>query len=177
MEIIIGFIIGLIFLIGIFIPYIFIPLGNYSRENYINESSHTPPQENIATALNAPVPIDTTNPVAGDMVILPNGVQVPKPVISGYEELCNTKKLNVTYYLTRNNSSLGIPSKQIVMEPGIAYDPIRQDCVYPIQTYSPNTNTWVSKNMRIPTKYVQNMKLNWYIASLYTPINPLFKAK
>lgn len=165
MEIIIGFIIGLIFLIGIFIPYIFMPLGNYARlpsssaETYINEPTRTPPQLNIATALNAPVPIDKTNPVAGDMVILPNGVQVPKPVVSGYEEMCNAKKLNVTYYLTRNSTSLGIPSKQIIMEPGIAYDPIRSDCVYPIQTYSPNTNTWVNKNMRIPTKYVQNMKL------------------
>jgi hypothetical protein len=162
MEIIIGFIIGLIFLISIFIPYIFLPLGEYAKlpnENYVNESTHTLPQENIATALNAPVPPDTTNPVAGDMVILPNGEQVPKSVITGYEQMCNSKKLNVTYYMTRNQSSLGLPSKQIIMEPGIAYDPIRQDCVYPIQTYSPNTNTWISKNMRIPTKYVQNMKL------------------
>ena len=163
MEIIIGCILGIIFLIGIFIPYVYIPLSNFSysakKEYYVNESTHTPPQDKIATHLNAPVPPVTTNPVAGDVVILPNGEQVPKTVILGSEEICNAKKLHMTYYMTRNNSTLGLPSKQIILEPEIAYDPIRKDCVYPIQAYSPTAKNWLSKNIRIPLKYVQNMKL------------------
>ncbi|MEX0595376.1 MAG: hypothetical protein WD512_02670, partial [Candidatus Paceibacterota bacterium] len=93
MEIIIGFILGLIFMIGIFIAYIYIPLSNYNystssnKEYYVNESTHTPPQPDIATKLNAPISSDTavatstttaiTSPTPsianGDVVVLPNG--------------------------------------------------------------------------------------------------------
>jgi hypothetical protein len=167
MEIIIGFILGLIFMIGIFIAYIYIPLSNYNyatsskKEYYVNESTHTPPQPDIATQLNAPVsdPIPTPSIPNPDVLILPNGVQVPKTKIIGSEEICKAKKLEMTYYMTRNNSTLGLPSKQIILEPEIGYDPIRDDCVYPIQTYGPTAKTWLSKNIRIPLKYVQNMKL------------------
>ena len=103
-------------------------------------------------------PVTPPSPPMEDMVILPTGERMPKSVIVGYEQVCNDKRMNATEYLSRNSSALGLPSSQIMLEPGIAFDPIRKDCVYPIQAYNSTSRQWSPKNMRIPVGIIQNFK-------------------
>lgn len=104
-------------------------------------------------------PATPPSPPEEDMVILPTGERIPKSVIVGYEQICNDKRLNASTYLSRNSSALGLPSSQVMLEPGkIAFDPIRKDCVYPIQAYNPATRQWSPKNMRVGVGILQHFR-------------------
>jgi cytoskeletal protein RodZ len=98
------------------------------------------------------------SPSSEDMVILPTGERMPKSVIAGFEMICNDKRMNASTYLSKNSSMFGLPSSQIMLESGIAYDPIRKDCVYPIQAYNPSSRQWSPKNMRINVGILQHFK-------------------